>query len=322
MRIVLISIFVLLIGPLALAGSQQSNATLYGHYLKGLFDLKQGDYEDGLLELQKVKVKDSKSVYTRLKIATVLIRLGRTDEAEKVLKEAKALDPDNLEISLALIFIYSYAQKDKALEQEYETLLVKAHELKPDDLSIAGYLGQFYFYKKNNKAAVEIYEKILTKDSGYVEAYFWLGYLFSEEGQVKKAIDLWQKGLEVDPQHAQILNSLGYTYAEKDINLDIAEEMIKKALDQEPENGAYLDSLGWVYYKKGKFKKALEFLEKAIEQAKDPDIYKHLGDAYVALENVDGALQYYKEGNEHFPDDEELKTRLRKYERKSKKDKD
>jgi tetratricopeptide (TPR) repeat protein len=321
MRILLIFSFALLIGPFSYAGSQQSNAALYSHYLKGLFSLKRGDYETGLKELQKTKEEDSQSVHARLKVAMVLIRLGRTDEAEKVLLEAKSLDPDNLEISLALIFIYSYAKKDKELEGEYEKLLLKAHELKPQDLNIAEYLGQFYFYKKNIKSAIKVYESILEQDTDYVEAYFWLGYLYSEESDLDKAADLWQKGLAIDPDHAQILNSLGYIYAQQGVKLKKAEEMIKKALEQDPDNGAYLDSLGWIYYKKGDFKKALGFLEKAIERAKDPEIYLHLGDVSIALNDIEKGLTYYKQGLEHFPDDKDLKVQLEKYERKSKKNK-
>ena len=147
MRKFLIATLFVIMTPLAFAGSQRFNANLYSNYLKGLFFIQNEEYELGLKELEKAKAKDPKSIHTRLKIATVLIRLGKNEEAQKALLEAKKLDPDNLEISLTLIFIYSYAQKDKELEAEYEELLKNAHRLKPDDISISEYLAQFYFYK-------------------------------------------------------------------------------------------------------------------------------------------------------------------------------
>jgi len=283
--------------------------------------LQSGDFEAGLKELEKTKQRDPTSVYTRLKIATVLIRLGKTDEAEQILREAKRLDPDNLEISLALIFVYSYARNDAALEDEYGQLLQKAHEKKPDDIGISEYLGQFYFYKKNIREAILIYETIIKQKPDYVDAYFWLGYLYSEANDTQKAIDLWRKGLSINSEHAPILNSLGYTYAEAGVHLDEAEEMIKKALEQEPDNGAYLDSLGWVYFKKGNLEQAYQYLQQALERAKDPDIYQHLGDAAAALGNIEEAVGYYRQGSEQFPEDEDLKLKLKKYEQKSKRPK-
>lgn len=318
MRIFLAVIFIIGAWFLSYADSQNSNASLYGHYLKGLYLLQKGDYEAGLKELAKTKEQDPSSIYARLKMATVLIRLGRTAEAEKILQEAKRLDPDNLEISLALIFIYSYAKNDTALENEYEQLLIKAHQKKPQDVGISEYLAQFYFYKKNFPDAIMIYETILKQNPEYVEAYFWLGYLYREQNDTPKAIEMWRKGLEIEPTHASILNSLGYTYAEDGINLDEAETMIKKALEQEPDNGAYLDSLGWVYFKKGNLEEARQYLQQALEKAKDPDIYEHLGDVEAALGKIDEALEYYRQGSEQFPDNESLKLRLKKYEPKPK----
>ena len=171
-------IFFLIITPVSFSQNQKLNKDLYSSYLKGLLYIERGDYLQGLEELGKAKAKDPKSIHIRLRMATVLIRLDRIDEAEAVLKEAKEIDSDNLDVSLALIFVYSYAEKDKELEEEYEVFLQKAHELKPKDIGISEYLAQFYFYKKKPKEAIAIYERILEVNPNYVEALFWLGYLY------------------------------------------------------------------------------------------------------------------------------------------------
>ncbi|MBN3040313.1 MAG: tetratricopeptide repeat protein [Candidatus Omnitrophica bacterium] len=309
----IVIVFLLIFSPFSFAGSQGFPANLYSYYLKGLFHLQKGEFENGLDQLEKAKRKDPESVHTRLKMATVLVRLGRTDEAEKILLEAKKIDPENLEISLALIFIYSYSKKDKELEKEYEYLLTKAHELKPEDIGISEYLGQFYFFKEHQSQAIDIYEKIIEQKPDYVDAYFWLGYFYSETSKVEKAIDTWKKGLAINPEHAPILNSLGYTYAEQGLKLDEAEGMIKKALSIEPQNGAYLDSLGWVYYKKGDLAKALKYLQEAITFVKDPDIYAHLGDVFLKIGDKAKAIEFYKKGIEDFPESQDLKLRLEEH---------
>jgi tetratricopeptide (TPR) repeat protein len=296
----------------------KNNQFLYSHYLRGIFYIQKEDYLSALKELRKAKKLDSQSPYIRLKIASCLVRLGRVEEAERELKEIKKIDPDNIDASLALIFIYSYTKKDKELEKEYEDFLKKAHRVRPKDINISEYLAQFYFYKNRIKEAIEIYERIIENSPDYTEGLFWLGFLYEEYGKREKAIQLWKKVLKINPEHAPTLNSLGYIYAEEGVNLDEAESMIKKALEIEPQNGAYLDSLGWVYFKKGAYKKAEKYLKEAISLIKDPVIYEHLGDLYIKLGNLEEAVDYYKKGLKDFPEDKNLQKKLEKYERKDK----
>ena len=315
MKFFLILIISCFVTPLSFSQSQRSLTTLYSHYLKGLLYTEKGEYLQGLKELEKAKDKDPKSAHIRLKMASVLIRLNRLKEAETILKEAKIIDPDNLDIPLALILVYSYGEKNEELEAEYEEFLKKAHEKKPEDIGISEYLAQFYFYKKRPQEAIKAYEKILETNPDYVEAFFWLGFLYDESGQHEKALQAWERGRDSDPFFAPILNCLGYAYAQAGINLDEALEMIKKALEKEPKNGAYLDSLGWVYFKKGELEKAKKYISEALELVKDPDIYEHLGDIYVELGDEGAGVDYYKQGLSQFPDSENLKLKLKRYEK-------
>lgn len=295
------------------AVAEENTKNLYCNYLRGLFYAEEGSYKDSLKELQKVKKSDPDSVYLRIKIASIYIRAGQFDKAEAELKEAKRLNPDNFDVSLGLIFLYSYTQNDKQLEVEYKDFLERAHKLKPKDIRIAEYLGQLYFYEKRPQEALKIYEEIAREKPDYVDAIFWLGFLNEELKQHDSAIKMWKKALELDPNHAQTLNSLGYVYAEEGKNLDEAETLIKKALVAEPDSGAYLDSLGWVYFKKKDYQKAEEYLKKAISYQEDPVIYEHLGDLYIALSNKSAAINYYKKGLAQFPESAQLKEKISKY---------
>ncbi|MCF7908645.1 MAG: tetratricopeptide repeat protein [Candidatus Omnitrophica bacterium] len=295
--------------------SRKNVTKLYSDYLNGLHYFQRGEYETALDSFRAAKDKDPDSVHLSLKLAAALIRLERMDEAEEVLLKAKKADPDNLDISLVLIFIYSLTHDDQQLEVEYENFLKKAHELKPKDLGISEYLAQFYFYKNKPTEAIKVYEKILESNPNHVGAIFWLGYLYDESGRRKEAIDVWKKGLAIDESHAPILNSLGYVYTLEGENLDQAKTMIEKALEQEPENGAYLDSLGWVYFKLGNLEKAKEYLEKAIANIKDPEIFEHLGDLYAETGEPAKGLEYYKEGLAHFPNHSSLKKKIERYEK-------
>lgn len=290
-----------------------AEAGLYKNYLKGLYFANEGDYESAIKQMRRVKKIDPGSIYVRLKIATYLMNIGKLEEAERELKYAQKADPDSIDVSLALIFLYSYVQKQQELQQEYEKFLEKAHKLKPENLKISEYLAQFYFYAKRIPEAIEVYQAILKANPDYIEGFFWLGYLYEENGEHKEAVKCWEQGLVIDPASAPILNSLGYVYAEAGVNLDKAELMIKKALEQEPENGAYIDSLAWVYFKQQKYTEAEKYLLQAVEFLKDPVIYEHLGDIYVTLGDRVKAVLYYEEGLKYFPDYQKLKEKLEEH---------
>ncbi|MBK8166252.1 MAG: tetratricopeptide repeat protein [bacterium] len=80
------------------------------------------------------------------------------------------------------------------------------------------------------------------------------------------------------PDNAEVANTLGYYLAEKGVDLERAEAMIRQALVADPGNGAYLDSLGWVLYRRGSFEGALDHLVQAVNVLpEDPVILEHLG---------------------------------------------
>ena len=89
------------------------------------------------------------------------------------------------------------------------------------------------------------------------------------------------KALEFEPEQPYVLNYLGYSWVDQGLNLDRAQGMIKKAVRLRPHDGYIVDSLGWVYYRLGDYEKAVRELERAVElRPEDPVINDHLGDAY------------------------------------------
>jgi len=312
-RIVFVFLFFSMLSGTSFAFTDDKLSSLYGSYLKGLAYFGNGKYAQSLKEFEKARSIDSASAHIRIKLAFVLMRLGKLDKAEKEFKEVKSLDPDKLEASLGLIFIYSYLGEKDKLESEYGYFLQRAHKLRPEDTRISEYLAQFYFYRKRLDDAIRIYKTIVKDHPDYIEAKYLLGYFYEEKGMRKEAIKIWKEVLDKNPSHVETLNALGYLYAEEGSNLDEAENMVKKALKQDPENSAYLDSLGWVYFKKNDYKNAKRYLEKAIAGAKDPVIYEHLGDVCIKLNNVEEAVKYYNEGLKLDPKNKDLKEKVDKY---------
>lgn len=312
------------------AFSYDRQAEIISHYLRGALYVYLGNYRKGLDNLKVVKRLDPKSLFIRLKLSSLGIRLGDIKYAERELQQAKRLFPERIEPITSLVLLYSYAQEEAKLEKEYETFLKKAQSLQPENIEIYQQLGQFYIQKKYFQKAIETYKNILKLNPKNLDSIFWLGYLYDEIGRRSEAIKILKKGLQIDSHYHPILNSLGYLYVEEDINLKEAESLIKQALKYEPENGAYLDSLGWLYFKRKEYSRAKEYLEKALSRLKDPVIYEHLCEVYLKMHNKKKAVDILKEGIENFPHNEKLKKKLKNlsplrskkrkdvYERKSK----
>ena len=220
--------------------------------------------------------------------------------------------PKNPDISVYLRLSYYYSQINKT--KKSVELLEKAKKLNPESAEINFFLGLAYTQLKKYKKAEISFLRALDLNPDFPETYFYLGIIYEQTKRFEKSIPYFKKVIEIDPKNANAMNYLGYSYADRNINLNEAEELIKKALEIEPENGAYIDSLGWVYFRKGEYEKAKEYLEKAIEKLKDPVIYEHLGDVETTLGDKSKAIQYYKKAIELDKKNKNLKKKLKSLE--------
>jgi tetratricopeptide (TPR) repeat protein len=116
--------------------------------------------------------------------------------------------------------------------------------------------------------------------------------------------------LEADPDNETANNNLGFQWAERGVQLDEAERLIRKALelnrrergktvgvDGDRDNAAYVDSLGWVLFRKGDWKAARAELEKAVALPggdDDPVVWDHLADVLFRLGEKDKAAAAWR----------------------------
>lgn len=126
---------------------------------------------------------------------------------------------------------------------------------------------------------------------------YTLSNVYSLQGEHATSEEQLRLILDTDPDQALANNNLGYQMADRNVNLDEGERLIRRALEldrrarkeleEEGENAAYLDSLGWVLFRRGKLAEAREWLEKAAalpDGADDPAVWDHLGDVLAKLD--------------------------------------
>ena len=119
-------------------------------------------------------------------------------------------------------------------------------------------------------------------------------------------IDDLNRLIELDPDNAHALNALGYHYADKNIELERAEQLLVKANELLPEDPAIMDSLGWLRFRKGQYDEAIKLLRSAYELYPDPEIAAHLGEALWLAGSEDEAKTIIAAALEKDPEDKRL----------------
>ncbi len=181
----------------------------------------------------------------------------------------------------------------------------KAHECldpvlkaEPENETALLYTGIVCGLEKDHASAEKHFRKIWEKNQTSA-AGLPLAQALEEQKKHDEAIAVLETLYEKNQEDPVINNFLGYLYADRNINLDKAEILIKKALEKEPENGAITDSMGWLLFRKGHYSEALPFLlkaEKLLGTEKNPDttVYDHIADTYLMLGDRQKADEYRK----------------------------
>ncbi len=169
-------------------------------------------------------------------------------------------------------------------EEAVEQLRAMARE-HPDKAEPLINLGDILRARERYTEAVEAYDQAM-KRIDKLERHHWSllyarGIVLERSKQWPRAEADFLRALEFEPDQPYVLNYLGYSWVDKGRNLDKAHAMIKKAVTLRPRDGYIVDSLGWVLYRSGQYEKAVRELERAVElRPMDPIINDHLGDAY------------------------------------------
>ena len=292
-------------------------ARAIAHHIMGSICDLHGLTVQAVGEYQQAVAYDPASSLTRFRLGTNLTRLGRFDDAIDQLAVIPDLNPDDIQSRYLLALIYSSQKKFDNAAAEYELILKSLADESPDNVDLYFYLGQLYYARRDFAKAIEQFNKILTLQPQNTEMMYFLGALYVDVEQPDKAIEIFKKALEVDPDHDGVLNSLGYIYAQQGNNLDEAMKLVSRALEISPDSAAYLDSLGWVYYKQGRYEDALATLLKASERLKDPVIFEHIGDVYIALRKPQEAREYWMKSIAINPDQKDLLKKIERLKRNS-----
>ena len=112
-----------------------------------------------------------------------------------------------------------------------------------------------------------------------------LAFIYSESDNLDKAEKYFREALSLEPEKSLRISNLALFLIEKDRNINEGMVLIEKALLLSPDNYLFLDTKGWGLYKQGKYREALEILEKSweLKPIYDHDLFLHLEAARKAI---------------------------------------
>ena len=270
-------------------------------------------YALGLLYLQHNRLDDSEALFRKLSVQEYLTDtanyyLGRIAEEKRLYDEAgdwyqgvhKGEHYFDAQIRLAMLL----AKNGKVNEARTHLGTIRAQSEQQQRLIIQAE-GELLL-------EAELYEEAVAVYSAALEDKYDADLLYARAMAAEKTgnLELLEADLRTilkhEPDHAQALNALGYTLADATDRHAEAYELIKKALDLRPTDFYILDSMGWVLYRLGRLDEAIDYLRKALNIRKDPEIAAHLGEVLWVRGEREQAKEVWEAALQQTPEDTRL----------------
>lgn len=194
-----------------------------------------------------------------LQRAALLLEQGRATDAEKNIRQALELEPENGE-ALALLTRCFFAQQ--AFDKGIETAL-QAIAADPDN-SFYFYLLAFGYYQKSNAAAAVKNLQQAIEINPYAAEYFGLlAHVLIGERRFADALAKADEGLAIEAENITCLNARSIALNKLSRMADAIETM-QGALAQDPDNEVTHATVGWNFIERGKHKEAAHHFSEAL----------------------------------------------------------
>jgi tetratricopeptide (TPR) repeat protein len=211
------------------------------------------EYEKALEIYDKIGIKP-RWVFDYVQLGEAYNKTGQYKKEKKLYLKAEQDFPDNLYLT-------------------YQQFLLAAVE--GDSLSWKKYLEKGITLARNNS----------WKEPDIV-AQLAIGS--SSVGHKDQAEEYYREALSLEPEKLTRLNDLAYFLIDSERNLTEGMEIAKKTLELSPDNYEFLHTKGWGLYKQGKYKEALNILQKSWDLRRQNAVYNH--EAFLHLEAAKKAV--------------------------------
>jgi tetratricopeptide (TPR) repeat protein len=260
-------------------------------------DLKAAGYGDnGAVELYLAQIAEERKRYdeaiarykavpdgergwqAKLRIAAILAKQGRMDEAKRYLAELPAVTTD---------------QRVQVRQAEAQ-LLRDAND---------------------NVGAYAVLDRALVEFPDSTELLYDSAMVAEKLDRIQEAEAKLTRLVQLKPDDAHALNALGYTLVDRTPRIEEGYAFIQRAHKLAPEDPFILDSMGWALFRMGKLDEAADFLRRAMSERPDAEIAAHLGEVLWAKGERDRARDIWQTQLKLNPDNPVLLETVRRLSR-------
>jgi len=168
-------------------------ACAYFYFLWGKTAENNHRFEEAQEAYEKALLCDEESEYVKRKLAILLIKMGRKEQAVKLLGQIISTNPQDTENSILLAKVYtSLGRYDEAVSI-YQNLL----EIKEDHDTLL-MLGTLYAQNKEYDKAQKILNRLIHLEGDSYMAHYYLARLYMELQYYDKAAASFEKALELN----------------------------------------------------------------------------------------------------------------------------
>lgn len=162
--------------------------------------------------------------------------------------------------------------------------------------------GELLYRDRRYEEALELYDKALKTYPHDSDLLYARSLIWERLGRVGRAEADLRILLDREPGDPRALNALGYMLSNHSDRYREALGYIERALDVDPGNPVIIDSMGWVQYRMGNLEQAHEYLERAYQDLRDPEVAAHFGEVLWKLGQKERALKVWAEARNDDPD--------------------
>ncbi|MDQ7063504.1 MAG: tetratricopeptide repeat protein [candidate division KSB1 bacterium] len=241
--------------------------------------------------LQKAADKNPNVPQIWIMLGQAFWRMDSLEQANAMLDRVWQLNTSNPQVWLMLGQTYFQMQQlDRA-----ERAAVRAHRLAPEMFITNYLLGLILNQQHRTEDAIPYFEMALRIDSTDVNAMGILAAIYNDLGQYARSDSLYERALRLAPDDPILQNNFSYGLAVRGIRLQEALDLVNRALQKQPDNPAFLDTKGWVLYQMGRYREALEYIQKSLDiRDTSAEVWEHLGDVYEKLGQVQEAVEAWQ----------------------------
>ncbi|MEJ2110769.1 MAG: tetratricopeptide repeat protein, partial [Acidobacteriota bacterium] len=250
----------------------QNRATRYYYVALARWSELDGDLESALSRMKKALDYNSDSPDMHLELATLLGKMGRSQEAFSHAEQAARLNPKDPNPHWLMYRIYRNTRP--TLNGEFEKAVRELEiirELDPQNGDVYFDLGDAYFDLNEPEKAIAAFEKFQTLKPDSIIGFYKIAEYYKTIGDPEKAIVYLSKALASQPESIQILDALGTAYIELNRIRDaipVYRKLVQIIGDNPnlPESQNLKQYLATLLYEGGEYREAGDLLEDILSE--------------------------------------------------------